>query len=437
MALSEAQKRLAAKNRKYWADREREQAAHNITDEKEYDAEVRRILESAMDGVQKELEAFYGRYAKKNGITIAEAKKRVAKADISEWERKAAKYVKEKDFSAQANEEMAQYNATMRLNRLEMLKAHLGLETIAGFDELDKFMQGVLRGRSEEELVRQAGILGKTVKNPAKYAEAIVNGSFHNATFSDRIWMYQDALRVDIGKLVTSGLIQGKNPRVLAREIRKTFDTTRYNAERLMRTELRRVQTEAQKQSFKRNGFELYIFICNVNPTKHNTCEICKYTADHDSGFGKGVYKVEDMMPGTNAPPMHPHCRCSTAAYSDDAEYQAWLDHIEKGGTTESWNSLAKPVKDAKIKAKKGPLLDIQFFSKSSKDYPTIYLEKQEYAHVMSEFATHMTAAERKRKVVSRPIGNYIYTIENNGFGDYRVIGKEPIDKDFSAWWED
>jgi SPP1 gp7 family putative phage head morphogenesis protein len=110
--------------------------------------------------------------------------------------------------------------------------------------------------------------------------------------------------------------------------------------ERLMRTELARVQTEAQKQSFERNGFEMYQFICNVNPTKHGTCPVCQRLANQDKGLGKGVYLVADMMPGTNAPPMHPHCRCSTAAYEDDAEYEAWLDYLDKGGTTAEWNEL-------------------------------------------------------------------------------------------------
>ena len=37
---------------------------------------------------------------------------------------------------------------------------------------------------------------------------------------------------------------------------------------------------------------------------------------------------------------MHPNCRCSTAAYEDSKEYEAWLDFIANGGTTEEWNAL-------------------------------------------------------------------------------------------------
>lgn len=56
---------------------------------------------------------------------------------------------------------MRLYNATMKINRLEMLKANIGLELIKGHDDLEKFMAEILQGRTEDELKRQAGILGK------------------------------------------------------------------------------------------------------------------------------------------------------------------------------------------------------------------------------------------------------------------------------------
>lgn len=330
----------------YWAQRESEQLQHNITEEAAYNKEIERIYRDMLDNCQREIDAFYGRYARAEGISIAEAKKRVSKLDIAAFERKAKKYVKDKDFSAKANEEMRLYNAAMKINRLEMLKANIGLELIAGHDELEKFMGEILQGRTEEELARQAGILGKTIRNNAAKAHAIVNGSFHNATFSDRIWQYQDLMREDLGRLLQTGLIQGKNPRALAKDLRKywfgpdpkTGGGARYCMERLMRTELARVQTEAQKQSFLRNGFDYYEFICNENPTKHGTCPVCR-------GLNGKHFKVEDMMPGTNAPPMHPHCRCSTAAWEDSEEYEAWLDYLDKGGTTEEWNNRKNPKK--------------------------------------------------------------------------------------------
>lgn len=329
MALSKAQQRIAEKNRKYWAEREAEQLKHYITNEAEYDKQIKQIYENMLDSVQKEIDSFYGKYASKEGITIAEAKKRVSRLDIEAYERKAKRYVRDKDFSQKANEEMQLYNLTMKINRLEMLKANIGLELIAGHDELEKFMAEILQGRAAEELERQAGILGKTIKNNAKLAHSIPNASFHNATFSDRIWMHQELLKADLEKLLQSGLIAGKNPRVLARDIRNRFEVKISDAERLMRAELARVQTDAQKKSLEANGFEKYQFIVNGG-----CCPICEAIAKSNNG----IYLVKDMMPGTNAPPMHPHCRCGTAAYEDSEEYEAWLDYLDGGGSTDEYN---------------------------------------------------------------------------------------------------
>lgn len=384
MALTERQKINAERNRIYWATREEEALKHYIKDEKEYDKQLKRIYSNMLDSVQNEINAFYGRYADKEGITLAEAKKRVSKLDIEAYERKAKRYVKDKDFSAKANEEMRLYNLTMKVNRLEMLKANIGLELITGHDELEKFMSGILKGRTEEELARQAGILGKTVRNNAQKAHAIINSSFHNATFSDRIWQYQDLMRIELDRLLQTGLIQGKNARAITGELKKywygndpkTGGGAVYCMERLMRTELARVQTEAQKQSFVRNGFEQYTFIVNGG-----CCPICEALS------GKH-FKVSKMMPGENAPPMHPHCRCSTAAYEDSAEYEAWLDFLEKGGTPESWDSIKHSIE-------KGAFASEQPLTFGTNDVDLAYIKSSEYRRKYTQL-TQNTAVNNK-----------------------------------------
>mgnify|MGYP003302701526 CR=1 FL=1 len=347
-------------SKEYWEQREAEALKHYVTDEKEYKKQLDQIYQDMLDGVQNEIYSFYGKYATKEGITIAEAKKRVAEVDIKAYERKARKYVKDaaKDrranfgktdteayyFSDEANEEMRLYNLAMKVNRLEMLKANIGLELIEGHSKLEKFMSEILQGRTEKELRRQAGILGKTIQNNAQMAKVIVNASFHNATFSQRLWMYNDAMKADLSKMIQTGLIQGKNPRVLAKELEKYFigeeqlkngkRGAKYHAETLMITELARVQIDAQKESFIRNGFTKYTFHANSG-----CCPICsKLNGRH--------FDIEDMMPAKNAPPMHPRCRCSVSAYEDSDEYEEWLDYLDKGGTTDEWNRLKKSGKN-------------------------------------------------------------------------------------------
>lgn len=313
----------------YWRRREEAQRRKNITDEREYAKEIRGIYANMMDNVRREIESFYARYAAKEGITMAEAKKRVSRLDIEAYERKAKRYVQaaaqdrkangktDKNafyFSKQANEEMRLYNLTMKVNRLEMLKANIGLELVSGFDELQKFFDRKLTDRTLGEFRRQAGILGRSVQNNAKFAHAIVNASFHNATFSERIWKEQATLKSELDRLIQIGLIQGRNPRVLARDLQKRFGVSQSDAERLMTTELRRVQTEAQKQAYIRNGYEEYQFLA-----LGSACPVC-------ADLNEKHFKVMEMQLGVNAPPIHPRCRCSTSAYMDREEFERWLE---------------------------------------------------------------------------------------------------------------
>lgn len=326
-------------SREYWRKREEENLVKYLKTETGYIKQINATYDYMMDQIQREINGFYAKYAKKDGISLSEAKKRVSKLDIEEYERKAAKYVKDKDFSKEANEEMRLYNATMKINRLEMLKANIGLELVSGYDELQKYFDEILTDRTLQEFERQAGILGKTVHNNQAAAHAIVNASFNNARYSDRIWMYQDMMKAELASLLKSGLIQGKNPRELARHLTKRFGVRKSDTERLMRTELARVQTEAQKQSFERNGYTQYEFIA-----LGNACDICK-------AIDGKHYDVTKMVPGENASPMHPNCRCSVSAWEDSSDYEEWLNFLDNGGTTEEWNRLKNKNKDGIIKS--------------------------------------------------------------------------------------
>lgn len=61
---------------------------------------------------------------------------------------------------------------------------------------------------------------------------------------------------------------------------------------------------------------------------------------------------------------------------------------------------------------------------KSAKTYP---LPPSEYRHVMHEITTHVTQEQDSYKpIISKAIGNFIYTFVNNYDGTFRVIGKIP-----------
>lgn len=318
-----------SKSSEYWKLREREnrQRLKTLKFIDSYNRQIDTIYRNMLDSVQKEIDAFYGKYASDEGITIAEAKKRVSQLDIEAYGRKAKRYVANKTFTDKANAEMKIYNLTMKVNRLELLKSNIGLELVNGFDELEKLFGEKITEEGIKEFRRQAGILGDTVvdtdkdKRYRKQADRIARASFHNATFSDRIWMHQDLIRNEIDKALQKALISGTSMERLARDIRNAFGTSTKNAQRLMRTEIRRMQTDVAAESYKRNGNEKYEYMA----LGQRPCDACK-------AINGQIFDVKKMEIGVNAPPMHPNCMCSTAPYVDEAEYQTWLDSFDNHG---------------------------------------------------------------------------------------------------------
>lgn len=108
--------------------------------------------------------------------------------------------------------------------------------------------------------------------------------------------------------MLSNGIVQGIHSRELARQLESKFKVSKSNAERLMRTEMARVQIAAQEENYKANGYDRYVFLAIGT-----ACPDCLAIN------GQHFY-VADMQAGENAPPMHPNCRCSTAAWMDRAE---------------------------------------------------------------------------------------------------------------------
>lgn len=319
----------------YWRERETRQRAANIHDEARYAARINDIFQSTQDSIQQEIESFYQRYASKEGIDIAEARHRVSKIDMEKYERLAAQYVKaaheggrEAAFSDEANDQMRLYNATMRINRLEMLKARCGIRAMEGYRLADQLINEALEERTYSEYYRLAGILGNTAQFNENMVRSIVDASYQNAIWSKRLWNNQALLSERIGAQIAQGILTGKGSDVLARNIQKLTGQSTFVCQRLMRTELRRVQTAAAEQSMKDNGVTEYKFMVanGVNP-----CDECL-------SMDGQVFKLSDMNVGKNAPPMHPSCHCCTAPYVDEAKWQRWLDGPAQAG--EPWEEF-------------------------------------------------------------------------------------------------
>ncbi|WP_373739508.1 minor capsid protein [Jeotgalibaca porci] len=299
-------------NVEYWKlrDEELKNIVKEIKDDEAYKKKLTTLYNTTMADIQKDIDADILRYANKENLSLAEAKKKISKFDVEAFADKAAKYTKEKDFSDLATQELRTYNITMRTNRLELLQANVGLNTISLANEEQKMLTARLTETAINEYVRQAGILGESIpdrKTLARIAKSIVDAEFRNVEFSNNIWQNQKELQEGLENVIRRTLINGENPRVGARKLRelvkKEFKLKKYAADRIAITETARVQGSAAKKSFEDYGFDEYTWI-----SEPSACDICKPLD------GK-VFKLEDMGGSAPSIPRHPFCRCALAAY--------------------------------------------------------------------------------------------------------------------------
>lgn len=309
----------------YFQKRELEWQKQQIKDDKRRMAEIKAMMVELQDAIQEEIERNWYVFSSGQGISMEEAYKRSNELDVVRFAKKAKKYVKNRDFSPQANKELKLYNLTMRVNRLELLKANIGLELIRTFDEIDKYVSNELTTVAKEEMKRQAGILYIDVsKNEyTSMLKQIANGSFQGIEFSNLIWSYQNELKADLSKLLQRSIVLGRNPKMLAPELKKYLTeegklNAKFNTQRLMVSETTNIQIAIQKQSYLDAGIEKYGY--NAEPS---ACGVCAKLKDK-------TFLVSEMMPGKNAPSMHPFCRCSTYPVF---EIEHAVDELKTGKT--------------------------------------------------------------------------------------------------------
>ena len=282
----------------------------SLKDDRKMKRELARVYRNSAEDIQRQIDSEIMRFADKENVSMAKAKKIISKTDVEWYQDRAKRYSEQKNFSPKANKEMRRFNVTMRTSRLELLQARINLDTVMLAWEEEQLTAKYITEEVIKEHIRQAGILGMTVPSSSQLetlARSVLLSDVSGATFSDRIWANQNELRNNINQTIERALIRGEHPRKAAasikRLVRDDYGKANRAADRILVTESARGQIIAQRESYKAAGIDQYIYLA-----ESSACDICSELDDK-------VFKVKDMVIGVNAPFMHPWCKCSTAAY--------------------------------------------------------------------------------------------------------------------------
>ena len=293
----------------YWEDRAKEIIDEESKSDYEIAQEIQRIVDEMNEDIEDEINRFYARYAIKEGISFIEAKKKIDAVDVQMLQQKAKQYVENKDFSDKANAELRAYNTKMYVSREKLLQAQLGLIVTYAFAQIEQSMYNYMESAYYRALEQQAGILGETLQVSINDVKTIIFTPFEGHKWSTRLWSDMDVVRRHVQKTTRHVLLRGRHPYEFVKDLRKDTGATTYNMKRLLLTETARVQTLASKRHMlEEHGAESeYQFVAKIDSKTTKTCK---------SLNGK-TFKVKDMVPGVNAPPMHPFCRSAVVPHID------------------------------------------------------------------------------------------------------------------------
>lgn len=306
----------------YWRNREQDHIKAEQMKDSEVKSRMQTIINSHMKHVQSEIETFYRRYADSEGLPYAEAKKKIDRVDLDDYKALAEYYVKnrhDKDiaFSKKANQEMKIYNATMKINREQLVLARMAEHLKNMGAEVEQEMEDYLNDSSVREFERQAGLLGD-IDISTTQLEAIINSTHlsDKKIWSERLWENISDVQQEVDKTIKDVMLRGRHPDEGVKRLRELTGRSEFEARRLLLTETTRVQSEAQLLSMKEKKTASFIFIAQLD----------ERTTDKCRRMNTEVFDVSDAVIGKNVPPLHQFCRSTTAPNIDPD------DVVDKGG---------------------------------------------------------------------------------------------------------
>lgn len=280
-------------------------------------AQIEQQYRRAQRQLETQINAWYGRFANNNGVTMQEARRMLNNRELEElkWDvNQYIRYGEENAINGAWMKQLENASARYHISRLEALKLQTQqcLETMFGnqLDTIDAAMKNIYTNgyyHTAFEIQKGAGTAWDFATLDEKAIQKIINRPWaaDGRNFSERIWMNRQKLVNELNTELTRNIILGQDPQKAIDAIARKMGTSKSAAGRLVMTEAAFFSSAAQKDCFNELGVEQYRILATLDS---HTSEICQ---EMD---GK-VYPMKDYEPGATAPPFHCWCRTTTVPH--------------------------------------------------------------------------------------------------------------------------
>ncbi|EQE50576.1 phage head morphogenesis, SPP1 gp7 family domain protein [Clostridioides difficile CD39] len=288
-----------------------------------YYLELEKQYKLAINSIEKDILAWYNRFAKNEGISLLEAKKLLNTRELEEFKWSVEEYIKygkENAINQKWMKELENASARVHITRLEALKLQIQqqVEVLYGneLDGIDKLMRDIYTsGYYHTAFNVQQGVnVGWSLMSlDTNRINKIISKpwAIDGLNFSERIWgKYRPTLVNELHTKLTQSIIRGENPKNLVNDFAKRFNVSKSQAKNLIMTESAFFASASRKDCFSDLEVEKYEIIATLDLRTSNICRELD---------GK-IFDMKDYQVGITAPPFHCRCRTTTAPWFEDEE---------------------------------------------------------------------------------------------------------------------
>lgn len=309
----------------YWSNRQLEAFTEGEKSALELAKRLKVNYDASIVEIDKEIAAFYGKFARENGITLQEAKKLLDKSELKSFKVQLQEYMdyaKEHEFDKNYINELSILKYRTNISRLEQLKANIKFQLAK---LMKKDQDEILSTMLEEydfsylnsifSIQQKAGISFMFAKPAAKVIEKYLSQNLNIGNYAigkDQIWEYKIPKLMEILNIkIPQGIILGQNPKKVAKLVADPVEKDYNNIVRLVRTEYNYIFNQAAFDAYEAAGMNQYQILATLDERTCNTC----------GPLDLLVVYLKDKEIGVNHPPFHPNCRCTTIAYFEPDEF--------------------------------------------------------------------------------------------------------------------
>ena len=319
------------KNKKYRQKRSEENLLDLLDNEKEVIEELQTYYDKALRDINKSIEALYGRFQDQNDLTKKEALALIKGQEYRVWRMTMDEYMDkiEKTNNKALLLELNTLAMRKRINRLEALEAEILAHSAIIAQKEDEVIKELLsnsledsyyKSMYEEYLDKDPDTIKLMQENKVKLSKENINRvlslPWSGKNYSENIWDNSYFIAKKVKTMIAKNIIGGKSVQNLTRELTKIYGKQyRYNAQRLIRTELAYVKGQADILTYDKLNIDKYEILATLD---NRTSSICQ------SMDGK-VFPISDIKIGINYPPFHPNCRTTTVKYRENTENKTRL----------------------------------------------------------------------------------------------------------------